>query len=110
MKRFIANFCLFAFVKLFVLAGIILFQSRLVQLKIAAETTYEHILLSNSRSPRLILIGDSNLVMGIRSGIIKRETDYNPVNMGLIVSRGLEFMLSEVRDEIRPGDLVHCTS
>lgn len=75
-------------------------------LKIPAGTIFKHNLISIIQPPRLILVGDSNLMLGIRSDMINEYTDYYPVNMSLNVSRGLEFMLEETKPYINSGDII----
>ena len=42
-------------------------------------------LLAESDSPRIVLVGDSNLAFGVDSNVLKAGLDgrYHPVNMGL---------------------------
>ncbi len=63
-------------------------------------------LLANTPTPRLILIGGSNLSFGIDSSIIKERTGLNPVNTAIHASLGLKYMMEETKDYIRPGDIV----
>lgn len=63
-------------------------------------------LLAEQPSPRIILVGGSNLMFGIDSAEIERETGYHPVNMGLNVGDGLDFMLNNVTPWLKTGDVV----
>ncbi len=56
--------------------------------------------------PRIILIGGSNLTFGVNSGLIQKYTGMSVVNMGLHAGLGLPFMLSEVKEQLRSGDIV----
>ncbi len=69
-------------------------------------TKVKHQQLNTSKSPRAIFVGGSNLMFGLESELIKEETDYEPVNMGLIGGLRLSFMLNEIRRELNPGDIV----
>ena len=106
MKKVVRDIFVFVLIQVVLLVLIQLFHFQMIKLKLSAGTVYKHELLSMAPSPRLILIGDSNVVLGIRSEIIDNTTDYYPINMGLGVSRGLEFMLEEVKGNILPGDIV----
>ena len=63
-------------------------------------------LLENTPSPRLILIGGSNLSFGIDSNMLKEELGYSPVNTAIHASIGLDFMTDSVIDYVRPGDIL----
>ncbi|MGB5769619.1 MAG: hypothetical protein WBM32_07080, partial [Crocosphaera sp.] len=63
-------------------------------------------LLKKSPSPRLILVGGSNLSFGINSQMIKDSLGLNPINTGIHASIGLKYMMDDVLDHIRAGDIV----
>ncbi len=63
-------------------------------------------LLKKSPSPRLILVGGSNLSFGINSQIIKDSLNLNPINTGIHAAIGLKYMMDDVLDHIRAGDIV----
>lgn len=67
---------------------------------------YKHTRLATAASPRLILMGGSNLFYGVDCLRLKRELRYEPVNMGMCYMFGLPFLSSEIYDSIKPGDLV----
>ena len=62
--------------------------------------------LASAESPRIIFIGGSNLAFGVDSPLIKQELGLEPVNMGLNAQLGLGFIISEVEEGLRDGDLV----
>jgi hypothetical protein len=66
----------------------------------------KHQLLEKTPSPRFIFIGGSNLVFGLDSRTIHKHFGIPVVNMGLNNGLGLRFMMREVLDEIRAGDMV----
>lgn len=71
-----------------------------------AVTIDKHNLLRNQPSPRLILIGGSNLALGIDSSMLAEQLPYHPVNMGIFAGFHADFLLREVEDQLRPGDVV----
>jgi hypothetical protein len=71
-----------------------------------AATIDKHHRLKSTRSPRIILIGGSNLAFGIKNDILERELGLPVVNMGLNAALGVPFMLREVRSKIQKGDVV----
>jgi hypothetical protein len=105
MKRFLARVLIFV-----LLQGIGLFFFRGSNLpeenNYLARTIGKHERLRTTKSPRLILIGGSNVAFGFISEELNNGLKMPVVNMGLVAGLGLEFMLHEVWDEIRAGDVV----
>ena len=66
----------------------------------------KHQRLSALESPKLILAGGSNLPFGIKSEMIEDALGIPVVNMGLHAGLGLNFILSEVENDIHEGDVV----
>ncbi|MBD0372690.1 MAG: hypothetical protein ICV60_17730, partial [Pyrinomonadaceae bacterium] len=75
-------------------------------IEVGAVTNEKQELLQSQASPRIILVGGSNLNFGIDSAEIERRTGYHPVNMGLNVGDGLAFMLKNVKPWLRRNDIV----
>lgn len=71
-----------------------------------AASIGKHERLEQARSPRIILVGGSNLAFGMNSPRLEEKTGCAVVNMGLVAGVGLDFMLSEVEGAVRRGDLV----
>ncbi len=63
-------------------------------------------LIRNTPSPKIILVGGSNLAFGIDSKAIQDSLGLNVVNMGLYAKLGLKYMLAQVRPYIKSGDVV----
>jgi len=63
-------------------------------------------ILINTPSPRLILMGGSNISMGIDSNLIKEELGVNPINTAIHATIGLEYIADNVIKYIQPGDVV----
>lgn len=57
-------------------------------------------------SPRLILVGGSNISLSINSQIIKDSLNVNPINTGISVNIGLTYMLDNTLRFVRPHDIV----
>ena len=66
----------------------------------------KHNLLVQQPSPRIVFVGGSNLAFGLDSSEIERLLGYHPVNMGLHLGLGLDFMLQEVEPFLKYGDIV----
>ena len=73
-----------------------------------AETIDKHRLLKQQPSPRLIFVGGSAFAFGNNSGYIAQQLggQYHPINMGLHAGLGMQYMLNEVKGDLRPGDVV----
>jgi len=69
-------------------------------------TNIKHKRLQTAHSPRLILLGGSNLLYGIESEQIKSRTGYEPVNMGMIGGLRLEYSLREIEQNVHQNDLI----
>jgi hypothetical protein len=63
-------------------------------------------LLTTQSSPRLVFIGGSATAFGIDSQLISDSFGYNPVNMGVHIGLGIDFMLSQIEPLLRAGDVV----
>src|SRR5678816_2773153 len=59
-------------------------------------------LIRNTPSPKIILVGGSNLAFGIDSKAIEDSLGLHVVNMGLYAKLGLKYMLAQVRPYIKP--------
>ena len=71
------------------------------------SVTDKHRRLQELPSPRLILVGGSNLAYGVNSARLAKLTGRNVVNMSVQGSLGARFMIAEVAENIRPDDVVY---
>src|SRR6476661_8416978 len=63
-------------------------------------------LIRNTPSPKIILVGGSNLAFGVDSKLLQDSLRLPVVNMGLYAKLGLRYMLAQVKPYIRAGDIV----
>ncbi|MDR1581678.1 MAG: hypothetical protein LBS55_00185 [Prevotellaceae bacterium] len=63
-------------------------------------------LLINVNSPRMILIGGSNVRMGFDCQMIKDSLNVNPINMGLTLDTGIKYLFDRVIQRMKKGDIV----
>ena len=63
-------------------------------------------LLVNTKSPRIIFIGGSNLSYGLNSQIIKDSLHLNPINTGISQALGIKYMLDNTLPFVKKGDIV----
>lgn len=66
----------------------------------------KHERLDSMDGPRLVLVGGSNLIFGVDSERIEKETGRGTVNMGVNAALGLDFILSDIQSKISSDDLV----
>lgn len=76
------------------------------------ENSYGHAmhdkmeLLKKTPSPKIILIGGSNIAFGIDSQFVRSKLGMPVVNMGVAGSLGLQTYINLVLKDINPGDIV----
>jgi hypothetical protein len=66
----------------------------------------KHEILTGTKSPKMVLVGGSNLAFGIDSGEIEDEFHISVVNMGLHAGFGLGRMLDDVSPFLNSGDIL----
>lgn len=70
-------------------------------------TTYKkHARLEAVSSPKMVLIGGSNLHYGVNSKILQDSIGMPVVNMGIQQSIGLKYMFDEVKESLKEGDIL----
>jgi hypothetical protein len=63
-------------------------------------------LLRTSPSPRIIIVGGSNVSLGISAKQLSEEFHRPAINMGLNGGIGLRLMLQQIKPYIQPGDII----
>jgi hypothetical protein len=108
MKRFLLKLLLFVSIQGGALAGIlwIYLQKCSLQKTYHAATIDKHALLQSQARPRMIFVGGSSLAFGLDTTAVAESCGYHPVNMGISIALGLDFMLREVEPDVRRGDIV----
>jgi hypothetical protein len=66
----------------------------------------KHQILEAAPSPKIILTGGSNVLFGIDSETIGKAFDRKVVDMGLCLMFPLSYLFEEIKDNIKPGDIV----
>ncbi|NLP09445.1 hypothetical protein GX408_03505 [bacterium] len=105
MKKVCQRLCLLAGLIIAVLAGL----WRLLpvdQDHYFAATIDKHQRLAQTPSPKVVLVGGSNLACGVDTERLEQASGYPVVNMGLHADIGLAYMLAEVRGHLAAGDRV----
>ncbi len=71
-----------------------------------AATIDKHQRLAQTPSPKVVLVGGSNLACGVDTERLEQACGRPVVNMGLHADIGLAYMLAEVRGRLAAGDRV----
>lgn len=66
----------------------------------------KHARLAEITSPKIVLVGGSNVALGIDSEVIENVMDRPVVNMGFGYILGLRYMLEEIKGNLASGDIV----
>lgn len=94
------------------IAGVIVILIMILSLKEIQPNNYLQAyklkceLLENTPGPRLIFVGGSNLAFGINSKRIADSLGINVINTGLHAGVGIKFMLDDVSQYVRVGDIL----
>ncbi len=106
MRCFIQKIALF-FILQIVLLSALLWSSGTQPNDFLGLANEKHARLRNLKDPRLVLVGGSNIVMGINSQVLQEELpEFSPANMSLTMALGLPFLLDEIRTQVRQGDVI----
>ena len=102
IKRVLVFVLAFAVVVVFALrvSGLICRKGRL------GTSHKKHALLAATPSPKVVLVGGSNLHYGINSRMLQDSLGLPVVNMGLQHSLGLRYLFDEVRESLHSGDVL----
>lgn len=85
---------------------LLLEDNRLETNEYMAALTDKHHRINSIKKPKIILAGGSNLVFGIDSKKIEKELEIPVVNLGLHAKLGLNFIINELKDVARKGDII----
>lgn len=66
----------------------------------------KHEMLRNAGSPKIILVGGSNLSFGMDSRQIAEAFDMDVINMGIHAGIGLKYEVNDIKPFIKSGDIV----
>lgn len=112
MKKFFSHL-VYALLPIFLvnllLFGTLLFLSFHEDLRFvnyASSIDKEQRLKNLSDRIRLVIIGGSNARFSIHSELLKDSLGIEPVNMGIHVGLGLDYMFEEISDELKKGDIL----
>ena len=105
MLKLARNLVLLGFLVMLVMTLIVLLSPHDDENYMAAAAD-KHRLLVSVPSPRIILVGGSNIAFSVDSQMMAQHFGLPVINMGLNVDLGLRYMLNEVRPALRKGDIL----
>ena len=107
MKIFLyRSFVFLAIISAFFITGLFLPTTPRAATSLFMASIKKDSLLASTKSPRLVLLGGSNVSFGFNSQLLKDSLHVNPINMGIHASIGLEYMMKSALTNIKKGDTV----
>lgn len=108
MKKFVFKVSVFVAIQLAILITLLAvwFPKSIDDNQYLAASKDKQQLLRRTPSPKVILIGGSNLVFSFQTDKLEAALGRSVVNMGLDCEFGLAYKLNEVHDYVHQGDLV----
>lgn len=104
MKNFISNTIVFS-VLVIVSINLLLFLAGRHN-QFIGGIKLKHQLLEKIQSPKIIIVGGSGPGFGVDSKKVTVESGIETINMGLFAQFGLHYLLEEIIDDVRKGDIV----
>lgn len=107
MRKFIVRILSFASViTLLLFMGVFMPVTPRASKSLLFSKSRKDSLLTNTKSPRVIFIGGSNLSFGLNSQLLLDSLRLNPINTGIHASLGLVYMLHNVIPFVKPRDII----
>jgi len=107
MKKLLVKFIVFlGLIILVILVGMLLPTTPKSTNLYWAATKKKDALLRDTPSPRIILMGGSNVSYGIDSQIIKDSLRLNPINTAIVGAMGMKYMIENTFNYLKQGDIV----
>lgn len=107
MKRFLLHTLLLSLVALLLLILSLFFiKDNVAQSSILGALPNKHLLLKHTLSPKIILLGGSNVSFGMDSKTLSNGLHKPVVNMGIHASLGLYYIINDIKPYINKGDTI----
>lgn len=106
MGKFLFKSSIIFFMGISGIIGFLYFVSKNYDVNSLSVVNDKHKLLETAPSPRIIFIGGSNIIYGLDSRMVENELNYACIDMSLNAGVGLQFMLNEVKYDIKAGDIL----
>ena len=105
MRKLISNLFFLGLITAATIAIIVMISPHDTNNYLAAAID-KHRLLYSVESPRIILVGGSNIAFSVDSQKLEKRFGIPVINMGLHAGLGLNFMLNEVKPALKSEDIV----
>ena len=110
MKKFLIKFLILLLIVITPIAGFFIY-GECIQEDVYQDTYYAELKdkvdrLSSRENKKIVFIGGSSLIFGLRSEEIEKATGYDVVDFGLYASLGTPLMMKIAEDYIKEGDIV----
>lgn len=102
----LARVVLFALIPLAVMVGCLWWGPHVSRVDYLAGMRAKHERLRTLASPKVILIGGSNVTFGMDSPLLEKAARRPVVNMSIHASLGFHFMVQELKGGLGAGDIV----
>lgn len=107
MKMFFRKMFFFLIpITLLVFSGLVLPPTPRASKSLFFANRQKDSLLKNTKDPRIVFIGGSNLSFGLNSQIIKDSLNLNPINTAVHINIGIKYMLENTLQYVRKGDIL----
>ena len=110
MKKFLRSFFIMLFILLLPIGGFFIYGN-FIQKDVYGETYYAELKekverLKNVEEKKIVFIGGSSLIFGLRSEEIEKSTGYKVIDFGLYASLGTSLMINLAEPYIKKDDVV----
>lgn len=106
MKKFIKKLIILSLLVIISMSAFLMFLPS-DESNIYGSLHDKHKYIEESNKKNIIVLGGSNILMGIDSELIEEElSEYNVVNMGINAGIGLKFLINDIKPYIKEGDIV----
>lgn len=107
MRKFIYKVFLFLLLIIgFTVLGLFLPTTPRASKSLLMVSVMKDSLLKNTKSPRIIFVGGSNLSFGLNSQMLKDSLKINPINTGIHAGIGLQYMIENTLRFVKKGDII----
>jgi hypothetical protein len=106
MSQFFSKITLIIILISITILGIIYIFKHDINQSFFAAVADKHQWAESIQSPKIILVGGSNLAFGIASDSIEKALKRPVVNLGVYAGFGLDFVLNETLPLVKKGDIV----
>ena len=106
MKKFIKKLVILSLLVIISISAFLIFLPS-DESNIYGSLYDKHKYIEESNKKNIIILGGSNILMGIDSELMENKlSEYNVVNIGINAGIGLRFLINDIKSYIKEGDIV----